>query len=395
MTSPLTIALLVASGRGERMGSKVPKQYLSYQGKSLLRYSIDAFIQHPAIDKIQVMIHPSDLSFYEQAIEGMVSDKLLPPQYGGSERQLSVRYGLEAIAPYNPSYVLIHDGVRPFLSSALIDRIYQGLANASAVVPLLPLAETLKEYTGTHIIKTHPREKFGLAQTPQGFHFPLILHLHHTYADLHATDDAMLCEAENIPITTVPGDPLNRKITYPEDMTPEAPPSFEIRIGSGFDAHRFSTDSQEKNVIYLGGIPIPHPFCLEAHSDGDVVLHALVDALLGTIGAGDIGVHFPPHEARWKNANSSHFLTHAYQLVGEKGGQIINIDLTIIAEAPKILPYRQAMVTKIAQLLCLENERVNIKATTTETMGFTGRREGIAAQAVASVRFLTPKNIAV
>lgn len=380
MRSAPTIALIVAGGKGSRFSASTPKQYSPWQGSPILRHTIMAFLQCPAIDHVQVVIAPEDRPLYEQAVAGL---NLLPPTIGGVTRQISVRQGLQALAAYQPGKVLIHDAARPFVSSALIERIITALDSTQAVIPALPLHDTIKQAAHGLITATLDRQTLFSAQTPQGFHYSQILELHQRFQAHAFTDDAALCEQAGLEVTLVEGERHNRKITTTKDI----PMRYETRIGSGFDAHRFKPATSPNPHVMLGGIAVPYEQVLEAHSDGDVVLHALVDALLGAIGKGDIGQHFPPSDPQWKDADSSQFVAHACRLVQEAGGRIINADLTLIGEAPRVGPYRTQMAQTVAALLGIEQFRVNIKATTTEKMGFTGRKEGLAAQAVVGIEF--------
>ena len=386
---PCTVAaLIVAAGRGNRLGSDIPKQYLSLAGKRLLRYTVKPFVNHPAIDAVRVIIHPDDRYFYEEATHGLA---LLEPVIGGERRQDSVRMGLESLASLNPEKVLIHDGARPFVTSRLISHILQGLEEYEAVIPALPVTDTLKRVNDNTVASTLDRSNVYQVQTPQGFDYQTITKLHQKGKTQDFTDDAGLCEAFHVPVTVTTGSSRNVKITTRKDLERAenmlmSNTSFETRVGTGFDVHRFKkTENPEGNTIMLCGIPVPHDEAIEAHSDGDVGLHAIVDALLGTIGAGDIGSHFPPSDPQWKNAPSHRFLSHAAALVSEASGRIINVDVTLICERPKVGAYRDAMRHRIAEILAISKDRVSVKATTTEKLGFTGRKEGIAAQAVASI----------
>lgn len=373
-----TIALIVAGGKGTRFSSDTPKQYSKIDEIPILRHTIMAFLSVAEIEYIQVVINPNDLHLYQQATEGLA---LLPPILGGATRQDSVRNGLEALKDYHPHKILIHDAARPFISSELIKSIVAALDNVNAVIPTLPICDTVKQLDDTVITATLNREQLALAQTPQGFHYPDILSLHRRFSQHAVTDDAALFEQAAMPVHTIQGEERNIKITTMKDKAMQ----YETRIGSGFDAHRFKEPTNANPHVMLCGVPIPHTHTLEAHSDGDVALHALVDALLGTISAGDIGLHFPPSDPQWKNADSKQFVEHACMLVSEAGGRIVNADITIIGESPRIGAYRTHMTESVANMLKIDKNRVNIKATTTEKMGFTGRKEGIATQAVVSV----------
>jgi 2-C-methyl-D-erythritol 4-phosphate cytidylyltransferase/2-C-methyl-D-erythritol 2,4-cyclodiphosphate synthase len=377
---PRIAALIVAAGRGERAGGALPKQYRVLAGRSMLRRSAEAFARQT--DLIQVVIGADQAREYESAMQRL---DCLPPVGGGATRQQSVRKGLEALATHKPDLVLIHDAARPLVSSALIARVIAALADADAAIPLLPVADTLKRETnGTWT--TVPRDGLLRAQTPQGFRFETILKAHREFATHDLTDDMALAELAGLKIAAVPGEDSNMKITTPEDFAIAERllgATSDLRTGFGFDAHRFTTGDH----IWLCGVKIAHDHALEGHSDADAGLHALTDAILGAIGAGDIGQHFPPGDAKWRGAPSSQFLEHAASLTQQAGGALLHCDVTLICERPKIAPHRDAMRARIAQILGLDIARVSVKATTTEGMGFTGRREGIAAQAIATVRF--------
>jgi 2-C-methyl-D-erythritol 4-phosphate cytidylyltransferase/2-C-methyl-D-erythritol 2,4-cyclodiphosphate synthase len=379
-------ALIVAAGRGERLGGSIPKQYQSLGGTSLVRRSMAAFAGRPDISHVLAVISPDDEVHYREAVAALTP---LSPATGGPTRQESVRAGLEALAPHAPDYVLVHDAARPLLSPALIDRVIAALdGSADAAIPLLTVSDTLRRRTGDGRWESIPRDGVCRAQTPQGFDFAAILKAHRDHAHEPVTDDMALAQLAGLRIATVAGEETNMKITTPEDMaTAERllAGAMETRTGSGFDAHRFATGDH----VWLCGVKIAHTHALEGHSDADCGLHALTDAILGALGAGDIGQHFPPTDERWLGAPSSQFLEHAAKLVRDAGGTIRNCDVTLICEAPKIAPHRDAMRGRIAEILKLDVARVSVKATTTEGMGFTGRREGLAAQAVVAVE--TPR----
>jgi 2-C-methyl-D-erythritol 4-phosphate cytidylyltransferase/2-C-methyl-D-erythritol 2,4-cyclodiphosphate synthase len=379
---PRTAALIVAAGRGERVGGPVPKQYLPLLGKPMLRWTVEAFLGR--VDTVQLVIGPDDEAAYREAMHGL---DLPHPVAGGATRQHSVMHGLEVLAHRKPDFVLIHDAARPLVSRETIDGVVAALAiGAGAAVPLLPVADTLRKLEGGDWI-TVPRDGLMRAQTPQGFRFETILKAHRDNKTLALTDDMALAELAGIDIVVVPGEETNLKVTSAKDILMAeqllAARLGETRTGFGYDVHRF-TDGDH---IWLCGLKIAHDHALEGHSDADAGLHALTDAILGTIGAGDIGMHFPPTDERWRGAPSWKVLDHAASLVREKGGAIVHCDVTLICERPKIGPHREAMRAKIAEILHIDIERVSVKATTTEGMGFTGRREGLAAQAVASVSF--------
>jgi len=379
-------ALIVAAGRGTRTGSALPKQYASIGGVPVLARTLRVFLEHPAIDVVQVAIAPGDAPLYSGAVRGL-DRRLLVPVEGGATRQSSVRAGLEALAAHAPDRVLIHDAVRPFLTPDIIDRVLAALDGAPGAVAAIPLADTLKRAgSGDRVAGTLERAGLWRAQTPQGFRFPDILAAHAAAVaagERDLTDDAAVAERAGLGVALVPGSERNRKLTTAEDMAmaDRAFGAGEVRIGQGFDVHRFSAGDH----VWLCGVRIPHSHALEGHSDADVALHALTDALLGAIGAGDIGQHFPDTDPRWKGAASHIFLREALRLVRTHGGSIGNADVTILCEVPKIAPHREAMRRRIAEILEVEPSRVSVKATTTEGLGFTGRREGIAALATATV----------
>jgi 2-C-methyl-D-erythritol 4-phosphate cytidylyltransferase / 2-C-methyl-D-erythritol 2,4-cyclodiphosphate synthase len=376
-------ALVVAAGKGSRFGGRLPKQYLPLGGASILRHAIAGFAEHPRIANVLVAIRPEDKPLFDNAIAGL---PVMQPIPGGSARQDSVRLGLEALGPHNPRSVLVHDGARPFPSRQLIDRVIDGLDQALAVIPCLPLRDTLKRAEGRLIRATIDRSALWRAQTPQGFRFDAILAAHRAVAGQELTDDGAVAEAAGLTPLIVDGDEENLKVTTSEDLAAAerllAARQGDVRVGQGFDVHPLVPGDH----LWLCGIRIPHGMSLAGHSDADAGLHALTDAVLGAIGAGDIGVHFPPSDPRWRGAASDQFLSHAASLVRARGGAVASVDVTVICERPKIAPYRAAMVERISAILGIAADRVSVKATTTEKLGFTGRGEGIAAQAVATVR---------
>lgn len=382
-----TAALIVAAGRGTRAAAALPKQYAVVGGVPVLARAMVAFVEHPQVDVVQVVIAAGDRERYEKVARHLGSRKLLAPADGGTTRQASVLRGLEALAPHRPQSVLIHDAARPFVSGRLIGRVLAALAHAPGAIAALPLADTVKRAgPGNRIAATLDRAGLWRAQTPQGFRFADILAAHRAAAaaglgDL--TDDAAVAERAGLPVALVPGEVANLKITTAEDlaMAERALAGPDVRTGQGFDVHRLVAGDH----VWLGGVRIPHSHALAGHSDADVALHALADALLGAIGEGDIGVHFPDSDPRWKGAPSHIFVAEAARRVAARGGRIANVDLTLLCEAPRIGPHREAMRARIAEILGIEAARVGVKATTTEGLGFTGRREGIAAMAVASV----------
>jgi 2-C-methyl-D-erythritol 4-phosphate cytidylyltransferase/2-C-methyl-D-erythritol 2,4-cyclodiphosphate synthase len=394
----IVAALIVAAGRGSRAAAagQPPKQFVLLGDKTVLARSIEAFSLHPRIDHVALVIHPDDTencAAVSASLGASTQTKLLPVAMGGETRQASVRRGLTALARVSPDVVLIHDAARPFVSADTIDRVVAALADAPGAIAAVPLTDTLKRAAADgRIDGTIDRNGLWRAQTPQGFAFAAIREAHDKAhaAGLEAfTDDAALAEWAGLAVAVVPGGDRNVKLTTAEDVA-MARTLFErgntkvpreTRSASGFDVHRF----MEGTSVWLCGVEIPHTARLEGHSDADVGLHALTDALLGAIGAGDIGQHFPPSDDRWKGAASHIFLRHAADLVGQRGGRIVNVDVTILAEAPRVGPHRAAMCKRIADILRIEAGRVSVKATTTEGLGFTGRREGIAAMATASV----------
>ena len=395
-----TAALIVAAGRGSRAtrGDRRPKQYVAIGGVPVLGHTLMAF--PPFADAIQVVIHPDDaesyadvLAWVEKRLPPAAFAKILPPVPGGATRQQSVLCGLEALAANGseqiPSHVLIHDAARPFVSAEELERLRAALKTAPGAILALPVTDTLKRANAAGMITaTAGREDLWRAQTPQGFQFAAILAAHRQAARDGATDltdDAAVAERAGTQVALVTGSAANIKITTAEDIDmAEAARAFaaETRTGTGFDVHRFA----EGDHVWLGGLRIPHTHKLEGHSDADVVLHALTDAVLGAIGEADIGQHFPPSDPQWKGAPSRIFLEHAAKLARDAGWSVSNVDVTVLAEAPKIGPHRHAMKALIADALGITPDRVGIKATTMEGMGFVGRGEGLAAQAIATLQ---------
>ncbi len=391
------VALITACGRGNRFnnfsnnGEGIPKQYMPLAGVPLLRHSILAFLNHPKIDDVICVIHPDDMQLYEEAVSGL---DLLNPVFGGETRQASIRFGLEALREYQPDRVLIHDGVRPFVSKRVINGILEKLETHPAVIPAIAVEDTLKKYSDGKIEWTLERDNLWRAQTPQGFIYEDILNSHIAFKDLNFTDDSALNEYAGIPVAIIPGSQNNFKITTEEDYERAKRVvsmliqnvKEENRCGSGFDVHAFRPrKTGENNFIRLCGVDVEFDKKIEAHSDGDVGIHAIIDALLGAIGAGDIGDHFPPSDAKWKNFDSREMLKIINHLLVKKGAKIMNLDVTLICEKPKISKYKEQMKVALAEVLNISATRINVKATTTEKLGFLGREEGIAAQAVASV----------
>jgi 2-C-methyl-D-erythritol 4-phosphate cytidylyltransferase/2-C-methyl-D-erythritol 2,4-cyclodiphosphate synthase len=389
-TTVITAALIVAAGKGTRAAGPVPKQYARLGNATVLGRTLSVFLERPAIDLVLVAIADCDRSLYERAI-GSGHPKLLAPAIGGATRQRSVLNGLTALKPHAPARILIHDAARPFVTGEVITRVLDGLDRATGAIAAVPLADTLKRAgPGGRIEVTIERAGLWRAQTPQGFHFDAIIAAHE--AALAAgredlTDDAAVAEWAGIPVQLVQGSEANVKLTGSEDLAMAAriaeagPAAGEVRTGQGFDVHRFTPGDH----VWLCGVRIPHAQALEGHSDADVGLHALTDALLGAIGDGDIGQHFPPGDPKWRGAASHLFLADAARRVRERGGAIANVDITILCEAPRIAPHREAMRARVAEILGVDVARVAVKATTTEGLGFTGRREGIAALATATL----------
>ena len=367
-----TVALIVAAGRGERAGGDVPKQYVMLGGVSVIARAVDAFGDMPVF----VVIGAGQETMLEKALAGRTVAEIVT---GGAERQDSVRLGLEAIG--NADRVLIHDAARCFLPPVVIDRLLAALDSHDGAVPVLRVADSVARADG---LLDDAVDRTGLVrvQTPQAFRFDAIMTSHRTWTGPPATDDAQVARAAGFNVATVEGDIMLEKITRPEDFAAAANRLLVSRSASGFDVHRLEAGEE----LWLGGVRIPHDKGLSGHSDADVALHAITDAVLGCIGAGDIGSHFPPSDVQWRGASSDRFLDHARGLVAAQGGIIDFIDLTIICEAPKIGPFRDAMRGRIAEILQVPTRRISIKATTTERLGFTGRGEGIAAQAIATAR---------
>jgi 2-C-methyl-D-erythritol 4-phosphate cytidylyltransferase / 2-C-methyl-D-erythritol 2,4-cyclodiphosphate synthase len=377
------IALVVAAGRGFRLGGPLPKQYLPLGGAAVLRYSVATFLAHPGVDHVRVVIHPDDRPLYDAAVAGL---DLLPPVHGGAQRQDSVRNGLASLAEAAPDRVLIHDGARPFVDAATIDRVLAALQDHPGAIAALPIRDTVKRDSDGRIVDTVERRGLWRAQTPQGFGYSEIMAAHRAAEGAELSDDAAVAEQAGLAVALVDGSEENFKVTTTDDLLRAerhlAMQRGDIRTGQGFDVHAFGAGDH----VWLCGLKIPHGQGLVGHSDADVGLHALTDALLGALGAGDIGMHFPPSDPAWRGAPSHRFLRHAADLVAAAGGSVAHCDVTLICERPKIGPHREAMVARIAEILGLDPRRVSVKATTTEQLGFTGRGEGIAAQAIATVR---------
>ncbi len=375
-------ALIMAAGRGVRAGGSLPKQYRPLAGMPMVRHSVLAYLDHPAVDRVRLVIQPADRAHYDAALGDL---DLEAPIAGGDERQHSVRMGLEALADDPPDVVMVHDAARPLVAADTIQRVVSSLEAHAGAIAAVPATDTLKRADPTgQIGGTVDRSGIWRAQTPQGFHFVPLLEAHRRLADRPFTDDAAVAEAAGMAVTVVEGSEDNIKVTTDDDFaraTRLMRGEPDIRVGSGFDVHRFA----EGDGVMLCGVAIPHDRSLAGHSDADVGLHALTDALLGAIGEADIGTHFPPSDPRWAGAASAVFLSHARSLLEARGGAVRNADVTLICERPAIAPHRGAMRAAIAELLGIGADRVAVKATTTERLGFTGRGEGIAAQAIISV----------
>jgi len=385
-------ALIVAAGRGARASTdgSQPKQYCEIGGAPMLSRTLSVFAAHPRVQQILVVIHPDDVALYGDASAPFAPD-ILPSVTGGARRQDSVRLGLEALAENAPDRVLIHDAARPFVDEALVTRVIDALEQSPGALPCLPVTDTLKREEAGRVAGTVSRDGLFRAQTPQGFHFDAILSAHRAAAQdstLEFTDDTSVAEWFGIDVAIVDGSELNRKLTTAEDlmiadrmMRQSTAPVGTTRVGSGYDVHRLGPGDE----VMLCGVRIPHTKTLLGHSDADVGLHALTDALLGTIADGDIGAHFPPSDARWRGASSDRFLRDAGDRIAALGGRIVHADITLICETPKIGPHRDAMRGSVADILGLDLSQVSVKATTNEQLGFVGREEGIAAMATATV----------
>ena len=384
---PSVAAVVVAAGRGVRAGGNLPKQYRELAGEPVIRSSLALFSWHGQIGAVQAVIHPDDRWSYDAAAKGL---RLLAPVPGGATRQASVRAGLEALSGRPPDIVLVHDAARPFCSAELVSRAIVACGETGAAIPALEVTDTIKRVdAGGHVAGTVDRAHLRAVQTPQAFKFSALLEAHHRAAQEGRddfTDDAALAEWAGIKVATFPGESGNVKLTTDEDFAKAEARRIaslaDLRLGNGYDVHAFG----DGDHVWLGGIKIPHDRGLTGHSDADVALHALVDAILGALADGDIGKHFPPSDPRWRGAASDQFLKFAVERVTKRGGRIAHLDVTIVCEAPRIGPHRDAMRKRIAEIADMSIERVAVKATTSEQLGFTGRKEGIAAMATATVR---------
>jgi 2-C-methyl-D-erythritol 4-phosphate cytidylyltransferase/2-C-methyl-D-erythritol 2,4-cyclodiphosphate synthase len=368
-------AILVAAGTGSRFGAEAPKQFLKLLGLPVIRHAALSLIAAGA--ELQPVGEAEPIA---AALEGLPH---LPTVPGGATRQDSVRAGLVALKSHTPRFVLVHDAARPLIPTGTIPALLEALTNASGAIPAAPVADTLKRVDHGSIQETVPREGLFRAQTPQAFHFHALFAAHHAGVS-GATDDASLLEALGQPVAIVAGSESNIKLTYPDDLARlEAAMSAPLvpHVGTGFDVHALAAN----RPMVLCGVAVPHDKGLAGHSDADVGIHALCDAIYGALAEGDIGRHFPPGEATWKDQDSAHFLAHAAARITARGGRLVNADVTLICERPKITPHAQAMRERLAGILGVDAAQISVKATTTERLGFTGRGEGIAAQAVALV----------
>lgn len=384
------VALIVAGGSGARVGGETPKQYQTLLGKPVLHHTLCAFAQHTDVARVQTVIAEGARESYDEAAAGL---DLPFPVIGGATRQASVLNGLRALADHAPDVVLIHDGARACVDEDTISRVIAALHSSKGAIAALPVSDTLKVDAGGNAVAGPARDTLWRAQTPQGFHFKDILTAYEAAGETY-TDDAAVAEAAGLDVRLVRGSEDNIKITYADDFARAAAilaarkggGMMESRTGYGADVHRFG----EGTHVWLCGIAVPHSHALAGHSDADVALHALTDAVLGALGAEDIGAHFPPSDPQWAGVSSDRFLQHAVEMVKQRGGHVTHLDVTILCEAPKVGPHREAMRARVADICSLAHERVSVKATTTEKLGFTGRGEGIEARAIATIEL--PRN---
>jgi len=390
------VALIMSAGRGSRFIAKhdMPKQYLLLGGIPVLRYSIEVFLNHPEVDDVRVVIHKDDIELYEEAVRGL---SILSPVFGGDTRQVSVYNGLESLIDINPKFVLIHDAARPFVTKKIITSVIKQLDSHKAVIPAIPVDDTVKKCDNGNVLWTVDRVDLWRVQTPQGFTYKDIFHHHNINRDKNFTDDCSVMEYSGIQAIIVPGSEENFKITTDqhyeraEERFLMKSNTIETRVGCGFDIHKFDIKHNEHGVIMLGGIEIPYPYKLLGHSDADVLIHAVVDAILGAIGRDDIGHHFPDTDPQFKGANSVKFLEYARDEILSLGATIVNLDVTIICELPKIGPHRNAIKTRLASILRIDPSRVNIKGKTMEGLDAVGKKEAIEAHAVITVS-LNPRS---
>jgi 2-C-methyl-D-erythritol 4-phosphate cytidylyltransferase/2-C-methyl-D-erythritol 2,4-cyclodiphosphate synthase len=388
-----TAAIIVAAGRGLRAGPGGPKQFRSIGGRTVVAHALDAFCRHGDVSWVQPVCHADDAAPFAAATEGL---SYLPPVPGGATRQASVCAGLRALAQLKPDIVLIHDAARPFVSHAVISRAIEAASATGAAIPVVAVADTIKQVDAAgRVVGTPARAELRIAQTPQSFVFDQILAAHERAAKEGRddfTDDAALAEWAGLTVATFEGDHLNMKLTTPEDFAREearlGAALGDIRTGTGYDVHAFG----DGDHLMICGVRVPHTRGFLAHSDGDVGLHALVDAILGALADGDIGSHFPPTDQKWKGASSDRFLSYAVARVRARGGRVASLEVTLICERPKIGPLRDAMRNRIAEIADVPVSRVSVKATTSERLGFTGREEGMAATASATIRLPWEQN---
>lgn len=381
----MIVALLMAAGRGERFGAPEPKQYAPLLGRPVLRVAAEALLAGGYVRHLQPVCAAGEEGRISAMLDGLPH---LPPVIGGATRQASVKAGLAALLPLNPTAVLVHDAARPVIPAGTIPALLAALDENAGAIPAQPVSDTLKRGAGGRIGETVPRAGLFRAQTPQAFRFTT-LHAAHAAATAEATDDAQLLEWLGEGVALIPGHESNVKITFPEDLARvEATilPRLLPRIGTGFDVHRLVPG----RPLILCGVTVPHELGLDGHSDADVGIHALCDAIYGALAEGDIGRHFPPSQMKWKDADSAQFLVHAMGRVAARGGMLVNADVTLICEQPKIGPHAAAMMARLAELMGVDVKRIGVKATTTERLGFTGRGEGIAAQAAVSLMVPDP-----
>lgn len=387
---PDIAAIIVAAGRGTRAGGDLPKQFRQIGGEMMLRRTLLTFVEARNVGAVLPVINREDGDLYREASATIDGGRLLPPAFGGATRQASVRAGLEALALRKPDYVLIHDAARPFASHDLLSRAIAAVQKTGAAIPALPVTDTVKTIDGLgRVDKTLDRASLRLVQTPQAFAFAPLLDAHRRAQAAGRedfTDDSALAEWAGMKVDVFAGEPGNIKITSAEDFARSEALQFsamgDVRTGMGFDVHAFGPGDH----VMIGGVRIAHDRALVGHSDADVGLHALVDAILGALADGDIGSHFPPSDPQWRGAGSDKFLAFAVERVAARGGRIAHLDLTLVCETPKIGPHRDAIRERIAKICSLGIGRVAVKATTSEKLGFTGRGEGIAAYATATVR---------
>lgn len=377
-----TAALIVAAGRGSRAGGGTPKQYRLLAGQPVLRRTILAMFASDRISDVQVVIHPDDAQLYAAA--AMEDPRLRPPVQGGAERAMSVKLGLEAMAEDPPDRVLIHDAARPFVTTEVIERVVDALDDHPGAMAAMPVVDALRRADGA--LCGDPIDRAGVwrAQTPQGFHYRAILAAHRANADPLAADDAELARAAGLDVKLIESQAENFKITTPDDFDRaerQLAARREMRVGQGYDVHALVPGDR----ITLCGVDIPFEKALSGHSDADVAMHALTDAIFGALAEGDIGQWFPPSEAEWKGADSAIFLRKAMERVSARGGVLTNADITIVCERPKIGPHAQAMRERLADIMAIDVSRISVKATTSERLGFTGRQEGVAATAIVSL----------